>query len=86
MIQYEIKLEHDIELVELLQICPGSQLIIEVVIDDRKAAIQITVKNGRKDVEQGKYILEFRSLEHMYYVSQISADAVRVGVEYHAVR
>ena len=64
MVQNEIKLEHDIELVEFIQIFPGNKLIIEVVIYDREAAIQITVKNGGKDIEQRKNIFEFRSLEH----------------------
>jgi hypothetical protein len=43
VVQNEIKLEHDIELVEFLQVFSGNELVIEVVIDDGKAAIQVAV-------------------------------------------
>ena len=86
MIQHEIELEHDIELVEFLQVFPGNEFVVEIVIDNGKAAIKITVENGRKDIEQGENILEFRPLEHVHNVSKVSADTVRVGVEHDAFR
>ena len=86
MIQHEIELEHHIEPVEFLQIFPGNKFVIEVVIDDRKASIQITVENGRQDIEQGKDILEFRPFEHMHDIGEIPSNTVGVGIEHDPLR
>jgi hypothetical protein len=86
MVQYEIKLEHDIELMELLQIITGNELIIKVVIYDREPAVQITVKNGRQDIEQREYVFEFWSLEHADNISQIPADTIGICIEHHTFR
>ena len=84
VVQDEIELEHDIQLVQRLQVFFGNQFVIEVVIDDGKAAIQVAVENGWQDVEQGEYILELRHLEHVDYVSKVAANAVRVGIKHDA--
>ena len=47
---------------------------------------QIAIEKGRKDVEQRKSVIELRSLEHMRYISQVSANAVRISVKHDAFR
>lgn len=85
MVQDEIKLEYDIEIMELLQVLTGNQRVIKIVIDNGKTTIQIAVKHRRQDIKKGEHIVELWQPEHVHDISQRLADAIWIRVKYDAL-
>jgi hypothetical protein len=84
MVEHHIKLQDYAKLVQSLQVHRAYKLFIDVVVDDRKTAIQVAVEKGGKDIEKREDILEFRTFQLLHRVCQAAAHAVWVGIQHYS--
>ena len=60
VVQHQIELEPETEFAESLDVLGGDELLVELVVDDREAPIQVAVKESGQDVEKREAVLELR--------------------------
>ena len=82
MVQNQVELDLDAELVQCVEVFMADEFLVDVVVDDRKPAIEIAVEERRQDVEQRECVLQLRTPQERDRVRQIAADAVGIGVEH----
>ena len=82
VVQNEIQGQVDIQILQVLQILRRGQKMVQAVVDQGEAPVQIRVENAGKDIEGGKGPLKLRAAQHRDDVPQGAAYAVRVGVEH----
>ena len=70
------------ELVQCVEVFMADEFLVDVVVDDGEAAIQVTVEEGREDIEEREGVPEFGSPEHLDRVREPFADAVGVGIQH----
>ena len=82
VVQYKIQGQIDIQGLQILQILRRGQKMVQAVVNQGEAPVQICVENAGKDIEGGKGTLKLRAAQHRDNVPQGAAYAVRVGVEH----
>lgn len=82
VVQYKIQGQIDIQGLHILQILRRCQKMVQAVVNQGEAPVQICVENAGKDIEGGKGTLKLRAAQHRDNVPQGAAYAVRVGVEH----
>lgn len=86
MVKDQVKLQQDPQPVKRFEVGDGNEFVIQVVVNDRKTTIEVTVEYGRQQVKKRESVKQFWSLEHADRSSQISIETVRVGIQHDAVR
>ena len=86
MIENEIELEGNPQFTQGLQVSGGCQHLVQVVVNDRKAAVEIGVEHTGQNVESLEDILQFRPVQKQDDVAQGAPHAVGVGVEHRTGR
>ena len=84
MVEDKIQRQVNVFSLEFLQILPAGQKLVEVVVDEGEATVQVGIEHAGKNVEGGKSPPKFGIVQKLHRIRQFGADAVGVGVEHGA--
>ena len=82
MVQDKVQLQIDAQILQPLQVIPGSHGLIQTVIDDGETPVQVGVEEAGQDVEGGKCPPQFFLFQNGGNIRQGAAHAVGVGIEH----